>query len=134
MIRAAGGVVTRAGETGLEVLLVHRPKYGDWSLPKGKAHRFERDETCALREVEEETGLRCELGEELATTRYDDIRGRTKRVRYWLMTPIAGKLAFTNEVDDGRWLSVEEARDLLSYERDVRVLGCLEAKGDATPT
>ncbi|MDQ3122359.1 MAG: NUDIX hydrolase [Actinomycetota bacterium] len=134
MIRAAGGVVTRAAEAGLEVLLVHRPKYGDWSLPKGKARRFERDKACALREVEEETGLRCELGEELATTRYDDVRGRTKRVRYWLMTPIAGTLEFTNEVDDGRWLSVEEARDLLSYERDVRVLGCLDARADATPT
>ncbi len=133
MIRAAGGVVTRAGETGLEVLVVHRHKYGDWSLPKGKAHPFERDEACALREVEEETGLRCEIGEELATTRYDDARGRTKRVRYWLMTPIAGKLEFLNEVDAGRWLSVEEARDLLSYERDVQVLRSLETRaGDFT--
>ena len=133
MIRAAGGVVTRPGETGLEVLLVHRPKYGDWSLPKGKALRGEHDEECALREVEEETGLRCELGEELATTRYDDARGRAKRVRYWLMTPVAGDLEFRNEVDDGRWLPVEEARDALSYVRDVQVLGSLEAKaGDLT--
>ncbi len=128
MIRAAGGVVTRHGEAGLEVLVVHRQKYGDWSLPKGKALRSERDETCALREVEEETGLRCELGEELATTRYHDVRGRAKRVRYWLMTPIAGQLEFRNEVDDGRWLSLEEARDLLSYTRDVQVLGSLEEK------
>ncbi|CAN5352537.1 hypothetical protein BH20ACT13_BH20ACT13_04480 [soil metagenome] len=132
MIRAAGGVVTRSGEAGLEVLVVHRQKYGDWSLPKGKARRFERDEACALREVEEETGLRCELGEELATTRYDDVRGRAKRVRYWLMKPIAGELEFQNEVDDGRWLSVEEARSLLSYERDEQVLGSLEAKPDDT--
>ena len=133
MIRAAGGVVARAGVTGLEVLLVHRPKYGDWSLPKGKALRGERDEECALREVEEETGLRCELGEELATTRYHDVHGRTKRVRYWLMTPIAGELEFQNEVDDGRWLSVEKARDLLSYARDVQVLGSLETRaGDLT--
>ena len=133
MIRAAGGVVTRQGEAGLEVLIVHRQKYGDWSLPKGKALRSERDETCALREVEEETGLRCELGEELATTRYHDVRGRAKRVRYWVMTPIAGQLEFRNEVDDGRWVSVEEARDLLSYARDVQVLSSLEARaGDLT--
>ena len=134
MIRAAGGVVTRQGEAGLEVLIVHRQKYGDWSLPKGKALRSERDETCALREVEEETGLRCELGEELATTRYHDVRGRAKRVRYWLMTPIAGQLEFRNEVDDGRWLSLEEARHLLSYMRDVQVLGSLEAMAGDRPT
>ncbi len=134
MIRAAGGVVTRRGETGLEVLVVHRPKYRDWSLPKGKALRGERDEVCAVREVEEETGLRCELGEELATTRYRDIRGRAKRVRYWSMTPIAGELAFRNEVDDGRWLSLEEACRLLSYARDVKVLGSLRVDEDRLRT
>ena len=134
MIRAAGGVVTRQGDDGLEVLVVHRPRYGDWSLPKGKALRGERDETCALREVEEETGLRCELGDELATTRYRDIRGRAKRVRYWLMKPIAGELAFRNEVDDGRWLSLEDARRLLSYARDVEVLHALEADADRLGT
>ncbi len=134
MIRAAGGVVTRSGEAGLEVLLVHRQRYGDWSLPKGKALRGERDETCALREVEEETGLRCELGTELATTRYHDIRGRAKRVRYWLMKPIAGNLEFRNEVDNGRWLSLEEAENLLSYARDVQVLRSLEVNAGARPT
>ena len=134
MIRAAGGVVTRPGEAGLEVLVVHRQRYGDWSLPKGKALRGEPDQTCALREVEEETGLRCELGEELATTRYHDIRGRAKRVRYWLMKPIAGDLEFRNEVDDGRWLSLEEAENLLSYARDVPVLRSLEAKAGGRPT
>jgi len=134
VIRAAGGVVTRPGEAGLEVLVVHRPKYSDWSLPKGKALWGERDEACALREVEEETGLRCELGKELAASRYDDGRGRAKRVRYWLMKPIAGDLDFRNEVDDGRWLSVEEAQALLSYVRDVQVLGSLEAKAGDHPT
>ena len=134
MIRAAGGVVTRHGDSGLEVLVVHRPKYGDWSLPKGKALQGERDEACALREVEEETGLRCELGEELATTRYHDIRGRAKRVRYWLMTPIEGDLQFRNEVDDGRWVSVDEARELLSYARDGQVLGSLEEFADDLTT
>jgi 8-oxo-dGTP pyrophosphatase MutT (NUDIX family) len=64
-----------------EVLLVHRPRYGDWSLPKGKAKRGETDEECALREVEEETGLRCALGRELASTEYLDRRDRPKVVR-----------------------------------------------------
>ncbi len=134
MIRAAGGVVTRPGEAGLEVLVVHRPRYGDWSLPKGKALRGESDEACALREVEEETGLHCELGQELAATRYHDARGRVKRVRYWLMTPVAGDLAFRHEVDDGRWLSVEDAREILSYARDVQVIGFLEAKAGGPTT
>ena len=122
MIRAAGGVVSRSGASGLEILLVHRPKYDDWSLPKGKAHPRESDEACALREVEEETGLECELGAELATTRYVDAHGRPKRVRYWLMTPVAGDLEFRHEVDDARWLSLEEAEEALTYGRDVPVI------------
>src|SRR5207249_1974346 len=65
MIRAAGGVVVRQGGNGLEVLLVHRPRYDDWSLPKGKCLPNEPDEACAVREVAEETGLVCELGGEL---------------------------------------------------------------------
>ncbi len=122
MIRAAGGVVSRAGTSGLEILLVHRPKYDDWSLPKGKAHPRESDEACALREVEEETGLECALGAELATTRYVDAHGRPKRVRYWLMTPVAGDLEFQHEVDDARWLSLEEAEEALTYRRDLPVI------------
>ena len=122
MIRAAGGVVSRSGTSGLEVLLVHRPKYDDWSLPKGKANVRESDEACALREVEEETGLRCELGPELATTHYVDAQGRPKRVRYWLMTRVAGDLEFRHEVDDARWLSLEEAAEVLTYRRDLPVL------------
>src|SRR4029078_5504381 len=72
-----------------EVLLVHRPKYNDWSLPKGKAHSVELREQSALREVEEETGLRCRLGTEVGKTRYRDSQGRSKVVRYWLMEPEA---------------------------------------------
>jgi 8-oxo-dGTP diphosphatase len=127
VIRAAGGVVSRSGTSGLEVLLVHRPKYDDWSLPKGKANVRESDEACALREVEEETGLRCELGPELATTHYVDAQGRPKRVRYWLMTPVAGDLEFRHEVDDARWLSLEEATEVLTYRRDLPVLRSVSA-------
>lgn len=120
VIRAAGGIVIRDGTS--EVLVVHRARYDDWSFPKGKAERGESDEACALREVEEETGLRCELGEELPSTRYTDARGRPKRVRYWLMRPVSGELAFEHEVDRALWVSHDEARGLLSYQRDVAVL------------
>ena len=85
-IRAAGGVVRRRrADGGDEVVLVHRPAYDDWSLPKGKLEDGEREEDAALREVEEETGLQCRLERELATTRYRDARGRRKIVRYWRM-------------------------------------------------
>jgi 8-oxo-dGTP pyrophosphatase MutT (NUDIX family) len=125
VIRAAGGVVVREDSGRLEVLVVHRPQHGDWSFPKGKAEPGESDEACALREVEEETGLRCELVRELPSIEYVDARGRPKRVRYWLMRPVEGRLEFVHEVDDARWLSPEGARQLLSYERDRPLLGKL---------
>ena len=121
VVRAAGGVVTRATDDGPEVLVVHRPRYGDWSFPKGKAEPGESDEECALREVEEETGLVCELEDELSSTSYIDAAGRPKRVRYWRMRPIGGSLRFEHEVDEARWLAPPQASALLTYERD-RVL------------
>jgi 8-oxo-dGTP pyrophosphatase MutT (NUDIX family) len=125
VIRAAGGVVLRSGDAGDEVLLVHRPRYDDWTFPKGKAHPGETDEACALREVEEETGLRCELDGELPSTDYLDGEGRPKRVRYWRMHPVGGRLAFVREVDDARWVTPEVARLLLSYTRDLPLLESL---------
>jgi 8-oxo-dGTP pyrophosphatase MutT (NUDIX family) len=122
VIRAAGGLVVREGEGGVEVLVVHRPKYDDWSFPKGKADGDETDEECALREVEEETGLVCELAEELPATEYVDGSGRPKRVRYWLMRPVGGRIELVNEVDEAQWMSAEQARRLLSYERDRALL------------
>jgi 8-oxo-dGTP diphosphatase len=121
-VRAAGGVVVRRSGDGLEVLLVHRPAYGDWTFPKGKADPGESDEDCAVREVEEETGLRCSLGRELQSTTYEDPKGRPKVVRYWVMEATSGTLRFEHEVDDARWLPADEAASLLSYERDVDVL------------
>ena len=85
-VLAAGGVVRRDGR----ILLVHRPKYDDWTLPKGKLDAGEGFEEAALREVEEETGFRCELGDELEPTAYTDGKGREKLVRYWEMTPVGG--------------------------------------------
>ena len=124
IVRAAGGVVTRTLPSGnAEILLVHRPRYDDWTLPKGKALPGETDEECALREVEEETGLRCELGPEVAVSHYRDGAGRPKEVRYFAMTPPAGaEAAPQNEVDDVRWLTFSRALKTLSYQRDVEIL------------
>ena len=125
VVRAAGGVVAREADGGLEVVLVHRAKYDDWTLPKGKAEERESDEDCALREVEEETGLACELVEELDGASYRDAAGRPKVVRYWLMRPVSGSLRPTRKIDDARWLTVSDAEATLTYERDVRVLRSL---------
>ena len=122
-IRAAGGVVLRRGESdGLEVLLVHRPAYDDWSFPKGKLETGETDEQAALREVEEETGLRCILGRELPSAKYRDGRGRSKSVRYWLMEAVGGVLSASNEVDDARFFLLRDAAVRLTYRRDRELL------------
>ena len=115
---AAGGVVVRDGR----VAVVHRPRYDDWSLPKGKLDAGETFEQAALREVEEETGLRCELVRELPSVEYE-ARGRPKLVRYWLMS-VASDPGFVpnDEVDELRWLSPEDAASLLTYDRDKEVL------------
>jgi 8-oxo-dGTP diphosphatase len=127
VVRAAGGVVCRtAGDDTVDVVLVHRPAYDDWAFPKGKLERDESEEAAALREVEEETGLRCLLRRELGITRYHDSRGRPKTVRYWQMTPIGGELAPAHEVDDARWVPLAEAPALLTYARDVELLTQLE--------
>jgi len=128
VVKAAGGVVWRRVEDGgdnLEILVVHRPKYDDWTLPKGKLKAGEADEEGALREVEEETGLRCALGEEVAGTSYVDRVGRPKEVRYWAMQPVGGSFAVNDEVDDVRWLSPPEADVVLTYDRDRSVLASL---------
>ena len=117
-VRAAGGLVVRDGM----VLLVHRPRYGDWSFPKGKCAAGESDEACALREVEEETGLRCELLEELGSTSYRDGRGRPKTVRYWRMRAVDGEFVPHDEVDEIRWETPEAAAGLLSWPRDLPLL------------
>jgi len=120
VVRAAGGIIVRDGR----VVVVHRPQYGDWTLPKGKLEDGESWEAGALREVAEETGLVCELGEEIGRTRYVDSHGRNKEVRYFRMTA-AGEPRAQNEVDEVRWVALGEAGQLLSYERDRSLLSRL---------
>ncbi len=123
LIRAAGGVIVRPGRRGrAEILAVHRPQYDDWTLPKGKCDPGESDEACALREVEEETGLICGLGDEVAVVEYEDRAGRPKRVRYFAMTPREGsEAAADNEVDAIRWLTPAEVLGTLTYRLDAEI-------------
>ena len=126
MIEAAGGVVwRRAARDQLQVLLVHRPKYDDWSLPKGKLSAGESALDAALREVLEETGLCCEPGAELPEVRYTDRFDRKKRARYWAMVVVDGTFAVNDEVDAIRWVSLAEAADCLTYARDADVVAAL---------
>ena len=114
-VRAAGGAVVRDGL----VAVVHRPKYDDWSLPKGKLDPGETWEQAALREVEEETGLRCTLAEPLESARYTDRKGRPKEVRYWRMK-VAADTGFevSDEVDELRWVPLDEVEALLTHAHD----------------
>ncbi len=120
-IHAAGGVVVRDGR----IAVVHRPRYDDWSLPKGKLEAGESFEEAARREVEEETGLRVRLEDELASTHYLS-KGRPKTVRYWRMSVVddPGQEP-DDEVDELRWLTPEEAVRVLSYEHDAKLVRSL---------
>ena len=117
VVRAAGGVVVRADGT---VAVVHRPKYDDWSLPKGKLEPGEEPSEGALREVEEETGVRCRLVRPLPGVEYTDRRGKPKVVDYWLMEVVSEGDGFVSgeEVDEVRWIRPRAAVRLLTYERD----------------
>ena len=127
MVRAAGGVVERDGA----ILLVHRPAYDDWSFPKGKLEEGESWEEAAVREVQEETGLVCTLGEELGRTHYVVLRG-PKEVRYFRMT-CDGDAQAQNEVDEVRWVTIAEALELLTqaHDRELLVSDTLTKREDA---
>lgn len=123
VVLAAGGLVHRDLDGRQEVLVIHRPRYGDWSFPKGKLDPGESFEQAALREVHEETGVSGVLEIELPEVRYTDHRGRSKRVRYWTMA-VASIEEFVpdDEVDAIAWVGLDEARRMLTYGRDIELL------------
>ena len=106
------------GKGALEVLLIHRPAHGDWSIPKGKADPGETGPECAEREVREETGLQCRLGAELPTIRYEDSKRRIKSIRYWAAAAGPGRFTPNEEVDAVRWLSLPAALRTVTEPRD----------------
>ena len=118
-VRAAGCVVRH----GDRIAVIHRPRYDDWSLPKGKVDPGESFEEAAVREVQEEIGVRGTLAEELPPTEYTDHKGRSKLVRYWTMdVDEVPEFVVNDEVDEVRWLPAGEARALLTYDRDKELL------------
>ncbi len=127
LLRAAGGLVWRRGAHEVEVVLVHRRRYDDWSFPKGKVDPGESDEEAAVREVQEEASLICRLGSELPSTSYTDRTGRAKVVRYWAMTVQAGMAAGDNEIDRAEWVPLSQLRSRMSYRRDHGVVDGFEA-------
>jgi len=130
-VQAAGGVVLRRPDGGpVEVALIHRPAYDDWTLPKGKLNPGETHEEAALREVKEETGLDCRLGEPAGQVNYRDRKGRPKVVRYWTMRPVDssdGQFAPNAEVDQLRWMPLAEAGPALTYDHDRKILESVKA-------
>jgi 8-oxo-(d)GTP phosphatase len=118
-VLAAGTVLWRpnAASDGAEIAVIHRPKYDDWTLPKGKADPDEPAPATAARETREETGLTCVLGVPLPMQHYEAF-GRPKVVRYWSAQAISGLFRPNDEVDEMRWLSAVEALELLTHERD----------------
>lgn len=131
VVRAAGGLLRRKSRRGVrrrsELAVVHRPRYDDWSFPKGKRESDDEDDAAtALREVQEETGFQCRLGRTIGSTRYRDARGRDKIVRYWLMTlddtETGDDFVVNREVDELRWCTPKEASRLLTYDHDRALL------------
>jgi 8-oxo-dGTP diphosphatase len=125
VVAAAGGAVWRPGtDGGTEVALVHRPRYDDWSLPKGKLEAGEHALTAAVREIGEETGLAVVAGRRGVQTRYPVAEG-LKRVDYWVMRAVGGSFEANHEVDELRWLPLSDAGELCTHEHDRAVLADL---------
>lgn len=132
-VRAAGGVLWRPSAAGPEILLVHRPRYDDWTLPKGKAEPDESDDACAEREVLEETGMRVERGPLLCRVRYTDSRGRAKEVAYFDLRVTVGAFEPNDEVDEVRWVVPSVAKAALTYPHDAAVVDAFVAARNDGP-
>jgi 8-oxo-dGTP diphosphatase len=124
VVRAGGGLVWRRDDEGpVEVLVIHMRSSGVWGWPKGKVNSEDVDDShTALREVWEETGFRCSLGRELPMVAYDLPDGRRKQVRYWVMHVIDGAFEPNSEVDEVRWMPIDDAAELLTYPLDRHLL------------
>jgi 8-oxo-dGTP pyrophosphatase MutT (NUDIX family) len=133
VVQAAGGLVVRRREGILELAVVHRPVHADWSLPKGKLEQGETFDEAARREVQEETGLSCRLVRFIGHTEYVDRKGRPKAVAYWVMEVIGGSFTPNLEVDELRWVDLEEAGRLLTYPRDRELVAVLGAADQVEP-
>jgi 8-oxo-dGTP pyrophosphatase MutT (NUDIX family) len=133
VVQAAGGLVVRRQGGQLQVVIVHRPVHQDWSFPKGKLELGETLDLAALREVREETGMTCELLRFIGHTEYVDRKGRQKTVAYWIMAATGGFFSPNEEVDELRWLSLDDATRLLSYPRDQELLAVLMAADQVEP-
>ncbi|HEX5938451.1 MAG TPA: NUDIX hydrolase [Actinomycetota bacterium] len=128
-VRAAGGVVLRRADGHAQTVLVHRPRYDDWSFPKGKLHDGESFLDAAIREVREETGLTPRVGAELPASTYQDQHGAPKLVRYWLMEALDGRDPRpTQEVDEAKWVPLDGAGAMLTYDRDREMLDAILAR------
>ena len=121
-IVAAGGIVTRNTKDKSDILVVHRPRYGDWTFPKGKIEQHESPAEAALREVLEETGFFCDLGPEIGVVEYRDRSGGRKFVHYFSMTVENGSFVPNKEVDKAKWLDPDAAAERLTYARDRALL------------
>ena len=133
VVQAAGGLVVRRRGGHLQLVVVHRPVHQDWSFPKGKLEPGETLDDAALREVEEETGMACELLRFIGHTEYVDRKGRPKTVAYWIMAATGGSFAPNEEVDLLRWMHLDEAAHLLSYTRDQELVAVLMAADQVEP-
>ena len=117
----------------LQIVVVHRPVQEDWSFPKGKLEAGETLDVAALREVREETGMTCDLLRFIGHTEYVDRKGRQNTVAYWIMAATEGSFSPNEEVDEIRWLHLDEASRLLSYPRDQELVAVLMAADQVEP-